>query len=57
MSEYDTERRAREKQASRDRDASMLASGEVTREHLRRENYIFFKLRAVAHFDDAEPLK
>ncbi len=35
---YDPAERAKEKQASRDRDEAALASGEKTREQLRREN-------------------
>ncbi len=35
---YDPTERAKEKQASRDRDEAALASGEKTQEQLRREN-------------------
>jgi hypothetical protein len=38
---FDPEKRAEQKQASRDDDARRLASGEVTREQLRRENSVF----------------
>ncbi len=37
----DVAERAREKQRSRDEDARALASGEKTREQLRRENGVF----------------
>jgi hypothetical protein len=49
---FDPEQRAREKQASRDEDARALASGEKSREQLRRENGAFAfpkeRLRMVA---------
>lgn len=38
---FDPEQRAREKQASRERDEADLASGRKTREQLRRENGVF----------------
>lgn len=41
---YDPRERAREKQASRDEDERRLASGEVTREQLARENSPFHGL-------------
>ncbi len=37
----DQEARAREKQLSREADEQALASGEKTREQLRRENHLF----------------
>lgn len=37
----DQAQRAREKQESRDRDAARLASGEIDREQLKRENDFF----------------
>ena len=40
----DSEKRAREKQASRDRDLMRLQSGEIDQEQLRRENSLFSSL-------------
>ncbi len=40
----DSDARAREKQASRDRDAARLASGEIDRDSLRRKNGFFSSL-------------
>lgn len=42
---YDAAERAREKQESRERDEQALASGEKSREQLRRENGFFSALR------------
>jgi len=50
-------RRAREKQESRDRDAARLASGEVSREQLREENAFLQADRSVVHFDRIGPLR
>lgn len=47
---YDPERRAREKQASRERDEADLASGRKTREQLRRESGAFAFLRVRIDF-------
>lgn len=41
MPRFDPEERAREKQASRDEDARALASGEKSREQLKKENSAF----------------
>jgi hypothetical protein len=47
---FDPEQRAREKQASRERDEADLASGRKTREQLRRENGAFAFLRVRIDF-------
>jgi hypothetical protein len=56
MSDYDRERRAREKQAARDADARRLASGEVTPEQLARENGTFAFPDVVIDYDGADAL-
>jgi hypothetical protein len=54
---FDPEERAREKQASRDHDARDLASGNKSREQLRRENghFAFPHVRISAR--GAKPLE
>lgn len=56
---YSPVARAAEKRASRERDARRLASGEVTREQLARENSFLppeFMARLVIDYDGAESL-
>jgi hypothetical protein len=53
---YDPKQRAHEKQASRDEDARALATGEKTRDQLRRENGIFSGLDVRPDLDGAESL-
>ncbi len=48
---YDPAERAREKAASREADERALASGEKTREQLRKENGSFAFPRAIIRFD------
>jgi hypothetical protein len=47
---FDPKERARQKRASRDEDARALASGEKTREQLKRENghFVFPRVRISA---------
>jgi len=53
----DPQERALEKQRSRDEDARALASGEKTREQLRRENGIFAFPRVRVSLRGAKPLE
>jgi hypothetical protein len=54
---HDPQERAREKQRSREDDASALASGEKSRDELRRENghFVFARVRVSAR--GAKPLE
>ncbi len=52
----DIENRRQEKQDSRDADARALASGEKSREQLRRENGAFSGLNVEIDFDGAQSL-
>jgi hypothetical protein len=52
----DVEKRRQEKQASREADARALASGEKSREQLRRENGAFSGLNVEIDFDGAQSL-
>lgn len=53
---YSFEERAREKQASRDKDEQDLLSGKKTREQLRKENGYFSQLNYVIDFSKAKSL-
>ncbi len=52
----DVEKRRQEKQASREADARALASGEKSREQLRRENGVFSGLNLEIDLDGAHSL-
>lgn len=53
---YDPDERAREKQASRERDERDLATGEKTQEQLRHENGHFSSLRVRINYAGAKSL-
>jgi len=54
---FDAQERAREKQASRDADARALASGEKSRDDLRRENGHFAFPKVRVSLRGAKPLE
>ena len=54
---FDPKERACEKQRSREEDARALASGEKTREQLRRENGFFVFPRVRISARDSKPLE
>jgi hypothetical protein len=55
--EFEPSERPRAKQLSRDEDARALASGEKSREDLRRENGHFAFPRVRINFEESKPLK
>lgn len=50
------DQRQREKQISRENDEKRLASGEIDRNDLRRENGLFFGRKVLVRLDLAESL-